>query len=61
MKLMRRRWKGAVLLGDEVGLVRETRCALRVARRAVKLCLEWPYGILFIAHLEAFLSYDMGL
>lgn len=34
--------------------------AVRVARRAVKLCLEWPYGILLIAHLEAFLSYDVG-
>lgn len=27
-------------VGDEVGLGD----ALRVARRAVKLCLEWPYG-----------------
>lgn len=53
----RRRWKGAVFVGDEVGLGD----ALPVARRAVKFCEEWLYSLHCSLRLSAFFSYDMGL
>lgn len=34
--------------------------AVRVARRAVKFCLEWPYSLHCSLRLSAFFSYDVG-
>lgn len=61
MKLMRRRWKGpSGFVGDEVGLGE----VLRVARRAGKLCEEWPSGSSSLLTKVVGISsatYDMGL
>lgn len=43
-------------VGDEGGLGD----AVRVARRAVKLCEEWPYSLYCSLRLSAFFSYDVG-